>query len=225
MLSTVAVIIPALNEEQSLPRVLLALPPVQRVVVVDNGSTDQTAEVARKAGADVVYEPRRGYGQACLSGISALQNDANVNILVILDADCADDPSRITDLVQPIADNLADLVLSERTLTAESGALLPHQRFGNALAVTLMAWVSGHQYRDMGPFRAIRWQSLQRLEMSDTNFGWNVEMQLKALRSGLRIQEIPLPYYPRVGTSKISGTVKGSIRAGATILASVWRYR
>jgi len=225
----VAIVIPALDEEPSLPGVLAAIPQVGRVIVVDNGSSDGTARVAEAGGAEVVREPRRGYGSACLAGIHhALctpRNGGNVDIIVILDADQADDPTLLHRLVDPILDDRADLVLSDRTRTSQAGALLPHQRYGNALAVRLMELSTGHRYRDMGPFRAIRTDSLQRLGMVDTNYGWNVEMQMKAVQHGLRIKEVPMPYRPRVGVSKISGTVKGTVRAGTKIIWSVWRYR
>lgn len=229
-LSTVSVVIPALDEERSLPLVLRDLPAVGRVVVVDNGSTDRTAAVAEEGGADVITEPRRGYGSACAAGIDhvasvlgdSLHND---HVLVILDADHADDPSLLPDLVSPILQDEADMVLSDRTTTAERGALLPHQRYGNALAVHLMAAVVGHRYHDMGPFRAIRLSALLDMQLRDRNYGWNVEMQMKAIQRGLRVQEVPMPYRPRVGVSKISGTVRGTLRAGTKILLSVWRYR
>ncbi len=225
----VVVIIPALNEERSIQGVLAALPPVGRVIVVDNGSTDRTAELAKQAGAQVVPEHRRGYGQACQAGIRAATTPGTTHespaVLVILDADQADDPQRIGSLVDPILRGEADFVLSDRTRMAEPGALLPHQKAGNALAVRLIHRVTGHRYRDMGPFRAMRASSMVALQLTDTNYGWNVEMQMKAVQAGLRIQEVELPYRPRVGVSKISGTVRGTIRAGAKIIWSVWRYR
>jgi glycosyltransferase involved in cell wall biosynthesis len=223
-LSRVAVVIPALDEEQSLPRVLADLPPVGRVVVVDNGSRDQTAARAAEGGATVVSEPRRGYGSACQAGIRrALLDDPEV--IVILDADHSDDATLLPALVAPILEGRADLVLGDRTRLAAPGALLPHQRQGNRLATFLIARVTGHRYRDMGPFRAIRAASLVALALEDPNYGWNVEMQIKAVRQGLRILEIEVPYRPRIGVSKISGTVRGTARAGAKILWSTWRHR
>ena len=225
--SGVAVVLPALDEAGSIAAVLADLPPVGRVIVVDNGSTDGTGAIAAAAGAEVVREPRRGYGQACLAGIAtALAPDGPpIEVVVILDADHADDPALLPRLVDPILADACDLVLSDRTDTAARGALLPHQRIGNALAVRLIGRVTGHRYRDMGPFRAVRARSLVALAMVDTNYGWNVEMQMKAVRAGLRIREVPMPYRPRVGVSKISGTVKGTLRAGTKIIWSVWRYR
>jgi len=221
----IAVVIPALNEAASLPAVFADLPPVQRVIVVDNGSTDATASVAEGHGADVVAAPKRGYGTAVLAGIAHLQA-APPDVLVILDADHADPPEALHALVDPIARDEADLVLSDRTASAEPGALNFPQRFGNRLATTLIGWSSGHKYADMGPFRAIRWTSLQQLGMEDPTWGWNVEMQLKAVQRNLRILEVPLPYRARVrGRSKISGSLSGALRAGVRILYAFQKYR
>jgi hypothetical protein len=221
----VAVILPALDEALSLPFVLSDLPPVDRVVVVDNGSTDDTAGVARRHGAEVVVEPRRGYGNAVLAGMALLRADPP-DVVVILDADHADPAERLLDLVRPIADDRADLVQTDRTRTAEPGALTWTQRYGNALATFLIAIATGHRFRDMGPFRAIRWRSLEALGMEDPTYGWNVEMQMKAVNRGLRIHEIPLPYRARTkGASKISGSFRGAWRAGARILWAVFHYR
>ncbi|MBX2796228.1 MAG: glycosyltransferase family 2 protein [Myxococcales bacterium] len=221
----VDVVIPALNEAASLPAVLSDLPPVRRVVVVDNGSTDDTAAVAESLGAEVVFAPRRGYGTAVQAGMAHLAGDPP-DVLVILDADHADRPQDLPALVAPIAEDRADLVQSDRTSTAEAGALTPVQRFGNGLATWLIHWMCGHRYRDMGPFRAIRWTSLRALSMEDPTWGWNVEMQLKAIKSGLRVLEIELPYRRREkGTSKISGSLSGAVRAGIRILYAVYRYR
>lgn len=220
-----AVIIPALDESENLPLVIPAIPSGVRVVLVDNGSTDPTPDVARALGAEVVHQPTRGYGSAVLAGMAHLQH-APPDIVAILDADGADDPGNLDRLTDPIARDEADFVLSDRTRTADAGALNPVQRFGNAFATALMARASGHQYADMGPFRAIRWSSLCALGMEDPTWGWNVEMQLKAVHHGLRIREIPLPYRPRAhGHSKISGTLSGVARAGSRILWAVHRYR
>jgi glycosyltransferase involved in cell wall biosynthesis len=219
------VVIHALDEAASLPGVLAALPSVWRVVVADNGSRDGTPELARSAGAEVVHEPRRGYGSAVLAGFRHLSADPP-DVVVVLDADHADRPELLPRLLAPIAADEADFVLSDRTRDAESGALTPQQRAGTWLATRLMHLVSGHRYRDMAPFRAIRWSSLERLGMEDPTWGWNVEMQLKAVRRGLRICEIPLPYRPRVaGRSKISGTLRGTVIAGGRILWAVRYYR
>lgn len=221
----VAVLIPALNEAESLPHVLAELPRDLRVVVADNGSDDGTADVATAAGAEVVQAHPRGYGTAVLTAMSHVADDPP-DIVVILDADHADDPQGIHRLVEPIQHNRADMVLSDRTALAEPGALTALQRFGNGLATFLIARVTGHRYADMGPFRAIRWTSLQSLNMRDPTWGWNVEMQMKALHHGLRVQEIPMPYRLRArGKSKISGSLRGAIRAGFRILWAVHHYR
>ena len=222
-LSDVVVVIPALNEEASLPLVLKELPSVQAVLVVDNGSTDQTAELARLGGAEVVSEPRRGYGSACLAGIRRA-SELGCEILVILDADHSDHPEDIHLLVEPILRGEADMVLVDRTRLAEPGSLLPHQKFGNRLATALIERFTGFRYRDMGPFRAIRLTALESLQMADLNYGWNVEMQMKAVYAGLRIQEVAVGYRQRIGVSKISSTVRGSVKAGAKILYCTWRY-
>ncbi len=193
-------------------------------VVVDNGSTDETAEVARKLGAIVIHEKRRGYGSACLAGLSHLRKSPP-DTVVFLDADYSDHPEEISLLLKPILEDQADLVMGDRTRLATPGSLMPQQRFGNALATRLIAWQTGHRYRDMGPFRAIRWNAIESLRMSDSTWGWNVEMQMRAVQHGLRVLEIPVKYRPRTGQSKISGTLKGSIRAGGKILWAVWQYR
>lgn len=222
----VAVLIPALNEEQALPLVLadLRAQAPERVVVVDNGSTDRTAACAVEQGAELVHEPRRGYGRACLTGLAHLRADPP-EVVVILDGDHSDHVEDLPDLLAPIARGEADLVLGERVTRGQRGALLPQQRFGNRLASVLMWGLVGRRYLDMGPFRAARWEALERLGMSDPAYGWNVEMQMKAIRQGLRVLEVPVRYRPRVGQSKISGTLRGSARAGAHILRACWRHR
>jgi glycosyltransferase involved in cell wall biosynthesis len=220
----VAVIIPALNEEQSLGPVLASLPAglYSQVVVVDNGSTDRTAEIARAAGATVVREPRRGYGSACLRGIAAL--DPAVEVVVFMDADASDVPAEASALVEPIAARRADLVIGSRTRgQAEAGSLAPHQRFGNWLATTLIRLLYGHRYTDLGPFRAIRASSLRALAMRDPGYGWTIEMQIKALQKGLRVAEVPVSYRRRIGSSKISGNFRASVAAGCKILWTIAR--
>ena len=222
--------IPALNEEDSLGSVIASLPEVKGIAVVDNGSMDRTAEVARQAlarrpNAFVIEEPRRGYGAACLAGIRAAV-PVDPQVLVILDADEATDVAELGSIVDPILRDEADMVLGDRTERAEPDALTPPQRFGNALATHLIEHFTGHRYRDMGPFRAIRMEALLLLQMEEPTWGWNVEMQMKAIRRGLRVLEVSVSYRPRRhGESKISGNVPGAVRAGARILVATLRYR
>ena len=220
---TVDAVIPAWNEAEAIGLVLDALPRplVRRTVVCDNGSTDGTAEVARAHGALVVTEPERGYGAACLRAIAALEADPP-DVVLFVDGDRSDDPGEASLLVEPIRLGRADLVIGTRTLGArEPGALTPHARFGNWLATRLLRAFYGVRYTDLGPFRAIRWESLRALGMRDRAFGWTVEMQVKAARRGLRAEEAPVRYRRRIGRSKISGTVVGSVRAGAAILGTI----
>jgi glycosyltransferase involved in cell wall biosynthesis len=227
LIKRIAVLIPALNEEASLPYVLADLPrgAVEEVVVIDNGSSDRTAAVARAAGATVLNEPRRGYGSACLAGIAYLKTK-NPDIVVFLDADYSDCPDELPAIVKPIVTEGYDFVLGSRTKgEAEPGALLLQSRFGNALATFLIRLLYGFSYSDLGPFRALRFPALLGLGMTDRTYGWNVEMQIKAVRQGLRITEIPVRYRNRVGgESKVSGTIKGTLLAGYKILWTVLRY-
>lgn len=220
----ISVIIPAYNEEKSLPLVLNDLPKDQlhQIIVVDNRSTDRTAEVARKNGATVVHEKRRGYGRACLTGMAAL--DAP-DIVVFLDGDYSDYPEEISLLVEPILKGEADFVVGSRMLLAESRqALLPQARYGNQLAVFLIRLFFGHRFTDLGPFRAIRSESLQAIGMHDQDFGWTVEMQIKAVQNGLRIREVPVRYRIRIGVSKITGTLSGTLKAGTKIIYTIFKY-
>ena len=219
------VVIPALNEADALPRVLGEIPArVREIVVVDNGSTDRTAAVAREGGATVVHEPRRGYGQACLTGIGELRRRSPPpEIVVFLDADYSDHPGELVSIVQPIVEGRADFVVGSRVLgRREPGALLPQARFGNWLAGTLIRWLYGIRVSDLGPFRAIRWPALLALEMCDRDFGWTAEMQVKAARRGLAYHEVAASYRKRIGVSKITGTVGGTLRAGWKILAMIF---
>lgn len=221
----VAVVIPALNEEQSLPLVLGELPRdlVDDVVVVDNGSTDRTAAVAQAAGARVVPEAHRGYGAACLAGIAAT---TRADVLVFLDGDHSDYPEDLRGLLSPVLDGSADLVIGTRMTTPTArAAMLPQARFGNWLASRLMRLCFGIRCTDLGPFRVIRRSALLRLGMCDRDFGWTVEMQLRAHLASLAVLELPVRYRQRIGKSKITGTVRGTVRAGWKILSTIARYR
>lgn len=225
--ATVAVVIPALDEEAAIASVVAsahAIPGVADVVVTDNGSTDQTAERARAAGARVVREPVRGYGRACRRALAALR-DAPPDIVLFMDADGADDPVDAPSLLGPIRAGEADLVIGSRIARASPGALLPQARFGNWVATRLLRVFFGARFTDLGPFRAIRWQALESLRMSDNDFGWTVQMQARAAKMGLPVREIPVNYRKRIGRSKISGTVLGSVRAGYTILWTLAKER
>jgi len=215
----VAVVIPARNEAGNIARVLADIPSAPRVVVVDNGSQDGTGDAAQAAGAQVVVEPTAGYGRACLAGIAALA-DAPPGIVVFLDADYSDDPTQMPTLIAPIAAGTADLVIGSRRLgDCAPGAMTPVQRFGNWLAPTLIRLIWGARFTDLGPFRAIRYDALRALDMRDQDFGWTVEMQVKAAQLGLRCVEAPVDYRRRLtGRSQISGTLRGAVRAGAKIL-------
>lgn len=226
MRPAIDVVIPALNEEQALPNVLAEIPkpPVRRVVVADNGSTDRTAEVARAAGAQVVFEPERGYGAACLRALAHLQADPP-HVVVFLDGDYSDHPEELVDLVQPVVDGQADLVIGSRARgNRERGALTPQQQVGNAVACTALRWLYGARYSDLGPFRAIRWDALMALDMRDRNWGWTVEMQIKAAKQSLVGTEVPVSYRRRVGQSKISGTLSGAASAGVKIVWTLGRH-
>lgn len=225
--ATIDVVIPALNEEASLPLVLAGIPrpPVRRVVVADNGSTDRTAEVAADGGAVVVAAERRGYGSACLAALDHLRRNDPPDVVVFLDADYSDHPEELPQVVAPILAGEAEVVIGSRVLgRRERGALLPQARAGNLVACLLIRLLYGHRYTDLGPFRAARWEALERVGMSDPNFGWTAELQVKALRAGLTVVEVPVSYRKRVGVSKITGTIRGTIAAGYKILWTVLRY-
>lgn len=226
---SVAVLIPALNEEASLPLVLRDLPRdrVADIVVVDNGSADRTAEVARAGGARVVFEPRRGYGAACLRGLDELacRPQGPPEIVVFLDADYSDHPDELPVLLAPILEGQCDLVIGSRLAgRRETGAMPPQSVWGNRLACWLMRVRFGARYTDLGPFRAIRWDALRQLGMVDRDFGWTVEMQIKAAQRKLRFREVPVSYRRRIGASKISGTVRGTLLAGTKILYLIAKY-
>jgi hypothetical protein len=221
-----AIIIPALNEAGSIGHVLGRIPAglARQTIVVDNGSTDGTAAVATHAGAQVFAEPRRGYGQACLTGLAQLQDD--IDTIAILDADGSDDPQLLIQLLAPIQTGSADFVISARVLGLAKDNLSPQQRFGNWLACFLIRWGWGYRFKDLGPLRVLRRTAFEQLEMCDPTWGWNVEMQIKAIERGLRIQEIEIPYGHRIaGKSKISGTLSGTLRAGWKILWIIAKLR
>ena len=216
-------VVPALDEAVAIGGVIESLPRglIRRVVVCDNGSRDGTGDVARARGATVVREERRGYGSACLAALAVVRRDPPEAVL-FLDADGSDDPRDAAALLNPIAEGRADLVIGSRTLgRREPGALLPQARFGNWLATGLIRRFYGARWTDLGPFRAVRWTSLERLAMRDPDFGWTVEMQVKAARARLRSLEVPVSYRRRIGRSKISGTLTGASRAGAKILGTI----
>jgi len=224
MVSRISIIIPAYNEESSIALVLDALPQekLHEIIVVDNGSTDSTARVAEEHGARVVKEPRKGYGSACLKGIDELDTP---DIVVFVDGDFSDFPEEIVLLISPIETGEKDFVLGSRMILPKSQlALLPQARYGNRLAVFLIKLFFKHEFTDLGPFRAIRYSSLMSIGMKDIDFGWTVEMQIKAVRNGLRIGEVPVSYRNRVGVSKITGTVLGSFRAGTKIIYTIFKY-
>ncbi|HUG54248.1 MAG TPA: glycosyltransferase family 2 protein [Vicinamibacteria bacterium] len=213
----VAVVIPALDEEEAIGRVVEELPAVAGdVIVVDNGSRDRTAEVARRAGARVVSAQPRGYGEACLAGIAAA---GGADVIAFVDGDLSDHPEQLDRVVAPILAGEADLVIGSRTLgRREAGAHPWHAVAGTHMCVALMNVLVGTRATDLGPFRAIRAEALGRLGMRERGLGWTVEMQVRARQAGLRVREVPVDYRPRIGRSKVSGTLSGSLRAGASIL-------
>ncbi|MGR3319811.1 MAG: glycosyltransferase family 2 protein [Candidatus Anammoxibacter sp.] len=217
---------PAYNEEEAICLVIRDIPKqlVDRIVVVDNGSDDSTALNAETAGAYVVKEPTRGYGKACLKGIASLSRDTD--IVVFLDGDYSDYPEDMKDIVRPIINGEADMTIGSRIIgQRKKGALMLHSSMGNVFASFLIRIFWGFRYTDLGPFRAIRYKSLMQIGMKDTNFGWTVEMQIKAVINKLRIIEIPVRYRKRIGQSKITGTVGGSIKAAVKIIYTIIKYR
>ena len=224
---TIKVIIPAFNEEKSIAKVITEIPDfVEEIVVVNNNSTDQTVQVATKAGASVLTEKSKGYGYACLKGIDYLsQKDKTPDILVFLDGDFSDFPQELTKVIQPIIDGSVDFVVGARVKELRaSGSLTPQQVFGNWLACFLMKILYQSSFTDLGPFRAIRWKTLENLKMSDKTYGWTIEMQLKVLRQKISYQEVPVSYKKRIGVSKVSGTVKGTIFAGVKIIGWIFKH-
>lgn len=218
----VSVIIPTHNEAQAIGRVLTDLPADLRteVIVVDSNSSDGTPDIAAEMGARVIREPRRGYGRACLTGLAAADSP---DIVVFLDGDYSDRPSELPVLLAPIVEGRADITLGSR-LQNSAGALPWHQAFGNRLAAALIRVLYGLKITDLGPFRAGRADALRSIELEEATYGWAVEMILKGALSGLRVVEVPVSYHPRIGQSKISGTVKGTLGAGWFILSLIVRY-
>lgn len=223
----IAVIIPAYNEEQSIGKVILALPKdcVSSVIVCNNNSKDKTREVALSAGAIVVDEPNPGYGNACLKGIEYLKNLAiPPDIVVFIDGDYSDYPEELPLVVAPILEQGMDMVIGSRELGKRiEGSMTSVQIFGNWLATTLIRWFYGYRFTDLGPFRAITWQGLMDLKMEDKNYGWTVEMQIKAAKQKLKTIEVAVNYRPRIGVSKVSGTLKGAFFAGYKILFLIFK--
>ncbi|NVJ85687.1 MAG: glycosyltransferase family 2 protein [Algoriphagus sp.] len=223
----VDVIIPAFNEEKSIPKVIRDIPSwVRHVVVANNNSTDATDEVAQKEGAIVVFEGQKGYGKACLTAMDWIKSQPiQPDVVVFLDGDYSDYPEEMEFLIQPIQEGRADMVIGSRALgNREKGSMTFPQVFGNWLATTLMRWIQGATFSDLGPFRSIRWGRLLELGMIDENYGWTIEMQIKAHQKGLRYLEVPVNYRKRIGVSKVSGTVKGVIGAGYKIILTIFKY-
>jgi glycosyltransferase involved in cell wall biosynthesis len=224
----IKIIIPAFNEENGVGQVIQEIPKevIDEIIVVNNASTDNTGVIAREKGATVLHEAIPGYGRACLKGIQYVKDSVNKpDIIVFLDADHSDYPEEIIQLIQPILDNKADLVIGSRALgNKEKGSMTPQQIFGNWLATRLLKLLYNISFTDLGPFRAIRFEKLLELDMQDKTYGWTVEMQLKAAKKGLKCVEIPVRYRRRIGVSKISGTVKGTVMAGYKIITTIFKY-
>jgi glycosyltransferase involved in cell wall biosynthesis len=223
----ITAIIPALNEAPSIAGVVQSLReqgaiPLHDIIVVDNGSTDGTGEEARRAGATVVREERRGYGFACIAGVMAA---TDARVIVLLDGDAADDPQDLPRVLEPLLEGEADLVVGSRARgTRERGSMTPQQVFGNRLVAFLMSRLYRIEVSDLGPFRAIRRRDLLALEMREMGYGWSVEMMVKAARAGYRYREVPVRYHRRIGVSKVGGTLKGSLKAGYSIIYTTLRY-
>ena len=226
-MSLIKVIIPAYNEQDSIAHVINDIPAmVDEVIVVSNNSTDQTAMNAKQAGATVLSETQKGYGYACLKGMDYIsQQKLKPNIIVFLDGDYSDYPEQLTEIVAPIINDDIDFVVGARVQQLrEKGAMTPQQVFGNWLATFLMKLFFNAKFSDLGPFRAIKYQKLLALDMQDKTYGWTVEMQLKVVKQKMSYTEIPVKYRNRIGVSKVSGTVKGTIFAGIKILSWIFKY-
>tara|TARA_B110001454_G_scaffold213854_1_gene232721 strand:+ start:107 stop:799 length:693 start_codon:yes stop_codon:yes gene_type:complete len=223
----IKVIIPAYNEQDSIAKVINDIPKiVDEVIVISNNSTDNTEINAENAGATVLIEKRKGYGYACLKGMDYIaKQKTKPEIVVFLDGDYSDYPEQLTEIIDPIINNNIDLVIGSRVKELrEDGAMTPQQIFGNWLATFLMKLFFGARFTDLGPFRAIKYNRLLALKMEDKTYGWTVEMQLKALKQKLNYAEVPMKYRNRIGVSKVSGTIKGSIFAGIKILGWIFKY-
>lgn len=224
----IRVIIPAFNEQNAVGLVVEEIPSewVSEVIVVDNGSHDDTFQQAQRKGATALSEARRGYGQACLKGMEYIASSpTQPDIVVFLDGDHSDYPEELPKLVQPIIDGKAEMVIGSRALgQKEKGSMTPQQVFGNWLATSMIRWFYSYDYTDLGPFRAIRYDTLMQIGMTDTNYGWTVEMQLKVAKMKLRSVDVPVNYRQRIGVSKVSGTVKGTIMAGYKIIFTIFKY-
>ncbi|MBS9462026.1 glycosyltransferase family 2 protein [Flagellimonas sp. 389] len=226
-MADIKVIIPAVNEADSIGKVVSELPQsVSEIIVVDNGSTDNTVINAEKAGATVITENQRGYGFACLKGMDYIaEQSKSPDIIVFIDGDYSDYPEELDKVVAPILNENMDLVIGARKRELrEPGSMTFPQIFGNELATSLMRLFFGAKFTDLGPFRAIKYEKLKALQMQDKTYGWTVEMQLKALRKKLRYTEVPVRYKKRIGVSKVSGTIKGAIFAGIKILGWIFKY-
>ena len=223
----IRVIIPAYNEQDAIAKVIQDIPEiVAEVIVVNNNSSDATVENATKTGATVLTENRKGYGYACLKGINhIISNNLSTDIVVFLDGDYSDYPEQLTEIVAPITNKNIDFVIGSRVKRLrESGSMTPQQVFGNWLATFLMKVFFNAKFTDLGPFRAIKFDKLLELEMEDKTYGWTVEMQLKAIKRKYSYTEVPVKYRNRIGVSKVSGTIKGTILAGVKILSWIFKY-
>ena len=221
------VIIPAYNEEKSIGLVVANIPPiVDEIIVVDNNSTDNTSAVAKDAGATVLFQQLPGYGNACLKGMEYIKEMQGIpHIVVFLDGDYSDYPEQLPLLIKPIIDDNYDMVIGSRHLgNKEKGSMTPQQIFGNKLATTLLRWLYKVKYTDLGPFRAIKYEALMKLNMLDKNYGWTVEMQVKAAKQKMKTCEVAVNYRNRIGISKVSGTLKGAVLAGYKIILTIFKY-
>ncbi len=224
----IKLIIPAINEEESIGLVIISIPKgiCSEIIVIDNNSNDNTASIAKHQGATVLLQKLPGYGNACLKGLEYIRTTGGCDIVVFLDGDFSDYPEELQKLLMPILDGKADMVIGSRIKALrETGSMTPQQVFGNWLAVFLIRLFFRHRFTDLGPFRAITWEALERLKMEDKNYGWTVEMQVKAVKAKLRCVNIPVKYRKRAGgESKVSGTIKGSVLAGIKIIKTIFKY-